>query len=111
MKIIDVRGIKPNSPDVVYCGRGWAGWAASPLGNPCHLSRRCPMCSDIHETGGDTLPCYRFWLLGEIIKGNKEVVGALSALKEDSVLGCWCGPDKPCHCQVIADVWERYVRC
>ncbi len=55
---------------------------------------------------GKVIAQYRVWLQGEIAKKNPEVLEALKALNEESVLMCWCAP-LPCHSQVIIEEWEK----
>jgi hypothetical protein len=99
MRIINLRGLPPNSPGVVYCGREWAGWPASPLAN----------------AGYRDIEGYRDWLIRQIESGNRSVVDAMKALSADSVLGCWClnrsrhrTTGQRCHTEVIASLWHRY---
>lgn len=68
-----VRCCLKNTKDYdVYCGRGrgifWdplkcvpgvtEGW----LGNPIVRGRVCQECGSVHNTSGDTLPCYSDYL-------------------------------------------------
>lgn len=116
MQVINVRGLKPNDPSVIYCGRDHAGWEASPLGNPCSArGKPCPVCGLVHFAAWGTqvtpcrsLPCYRKWLWEKIRTRDRVVLDTLRALSEDSVLGCWCKP-KPCHAEVIASAWAWCV--
>jgi hypothetical protein len=95
---------------LVYCGRLWNRWAASPLGNPCRMHVPCAVCNRLHKTKGDTLPCYRAWLYRKVKECDLAVLKALDQLTHDSVLGCWCvdmddalaDGKEVCHCQVIA---------
>jgi hypothetical protein len=99
MKVVNVRGMKPNDPRVVYCGRRCAGWSASPLANPYHLPH--------NPTAEDREVCiakFRAYLMERIEAGDRKILDALDALTRNSVLGCWCKP-LPCHCDVIAESW------
>ena len=98
MRVVNVRGLTPNSPGVVYCGRACAGWQQSPLHNPVRKGASCPVCGRIHREPGDTLTCFRRYLWGQIKRGR--LVKEILALPENAKLGCWCSPD-PCHCEVI----------
>ena len=107
MEIINVRGIKPSTSGIIYCGRACAGWEASPLGNPCHKGFECKVCKKIHTTSVDTIPCYKYWLVNNVVQENPVIIQAMKSLNKDSVLGCWCTPN-PCHCEVIVEVWEKF---
>ena len=74
--------------------------AASPLANPYRVFDR-------HKRGS-TLPRYRRWLWQRIQAGDADVLTALRALREDSVLVCYCKP-APCHGDVVlaAAAWLR----
>ncbi len=104
MKIINVTGMKPNAPGVIYCGRNTRnGWRASPLHNPFSLPR-----SASETERAACIDAFRVYFLKEIEGGNRPILEALNALTEDSVLGCWCKP-KACHCDVIAEVWAKRI--
>jgi hypothetical protein len=92
-------------PGFVYCGRGFGGYASSPLANPKIGGR--------DHTLEEVLAFYRTWLHERIQQRDPEVLGALQALSEESVLGCWCldkeeagSGREECHCDVIAKVWR-----
>ena len=76
----------------VYCGR------PSPLGNPFKLERE--------EDREKLLDQYRKYLSEQIEIGNEKIINAIKALKNDSVLTCWCHP-KRCHCEVIIEFWNK----
>ena len=94
MRVVNVHGMAPNTPGIVYCGRACGGWPTSPLANPYVLERE----SDRNKV----LSQYRQWLAEQIADGNAEVMVALDDLYDGSVLGCWCSP-KPCHCDTIVE--------
>ncbi len=101
MKIVNVRGLKANTPGITYCGRSFAGWTGSVLGNPFKVGR--------DGTLDEVITQYEMWLAGQIILSAGEPQrAALRELTEDSVLGCWCAP-KRCHCEVIEKLWKRFV--
>ncbi len=107
MQIINVKGLDPKTQDIVYCGRDWAGWKDSPLGNPIRKGFKCKICKEIHKTPSETIPCYKFWLVNNIVQENPIILKAMNELNKDSVLGCWCFPN-PCHCQIIIETWEKF---
>lgn len=92
---------------VKFCGR------PSALGNPCsEPGNPCPVCGLTHFghrmvqlTHCRSLECYRRWLWGRIVSGDRAVMLALSALKGDDLLGCFCHP-KPCHCDIVIKAWH-----
>jgi hypothetical protein len=82
-------------PGFVYCGDACWGYPRSPLYNPYHKEK---------ITQEEKVAKYRAYLMERIDAGDLAILDALDALKKDSLLGCWCVP-KPCHCDVIAEVW------
>jgi hypothetical protein len=108
MQIVNVRGKKPGDDGIIYCGLAWAGWEASPLGNPCRKGFKCSVCKEVHKTPGETLPCYKYWLFNSIVQENPSVLNEMKKLKSNSILGCWCSPQR-CHCEIIIEAWERFV--
>jgi hypothetical protein len=98
---MNLRGVKEPPDGLVYVGnRQWQGkarvWPASPLGNPYR---------DKTMSRAERVRLYRPHLAREILEGNEKVLDALAALKEDSVLGCWCKPDA-CHGDVVVEAWQ-----
>lgn len=108
MLIINVRGLNVNTPEVTYVGRGGYRWEGSPLGNPILHNKECPVCGQVHQTAGATIPCYKIWLFRRIKAKNPVILSALKAIKPDSLLGCWCGnfnegrENPTCHAEVVA---------
>ena len=51
---------------------------------------------------------YRVWIWGKIKANDPEVMAALNAITEDTILACWCHP-LPCHSKVIWAAWH-YVK-
>ena len=88
MQVINIKTTKVKG--VVYCGR------PSPLGNPFSLK---------NFSREESIAHYREWLHRQLIRGNQEVIKALEALQEDSILGCYCKP-LDCHCDVIIKAWK-----
>ncbi len=110
MKIVSVRGMKPNDPSVVYVGRACAGWKGSPLGNSFKVGRDGSL--------REVLEKYRQWLWEQLQGGEHhlEVVEALAKIHQGSSLGCWCcDKDVPspkgqerCHAEIIAKAWTWF---
>jgi hypothetical protein len=96
--VVNVRGMPPDSPGVVYCGRACAGWSGSPLANPYHLRRESDRAGVIAR--------YRDWLEERIAADDRVIITALLSIHPDAALGCWCSP-KLCHADVIAEVATR----
>jgi hypothetical protein len=97
IQVVNVRGMEPNAPAVVYCGREWAGWHESPLANTHKAqaeSERAAVIAKYKAT------------LWQDIKTNGPMLQELTKLQrrleqgETISLGCWCAP-KACHCDVI----------
>jgi hypothetical protein len=103
-----------NSDCDLYCGRspnggvaniGDRGW----LGNPIKKGQRCPICGDTHYGNGSTLGCYEDYLRNRLDTDDAFREAFLSKIDEDTRLGCFCKP-KPCHTDVIANVWREMQR-
>ena len=91
----------------VYIGRGGKGQYGD-FGNPYPIKSTCSRCGKWHATGGETLPCYKEYLLERVAK-DPDFRSKIRALR-GKTLGCFCAPkgglttaDKPwvCHGQVI----------
>lgn len=110
IRVVNVRGLR--SPEqragVVYVGRAFAGWSASPWGNP--YKPRPPAftvaaCLDRFRDFAETAPPEYLSDLWAACHG-----GSLP-------LGCWCttaaaGDGSPvvCHAQILAEMLrERFV--
>jgi hypothetical protein len=97
MKVVNVYtygGVdKAKRAGVVYCGR------PGPLGNPFEIEGEV--------TREKAIDFYRRWLYDRLVEGDEKVIAALEALKEDSLLGCFCSPKK-CHCDIIIKAWYWY---
>ena len=114
--VINVTGLPANTPDVVYIGRAWQGWKASPLANPHNLGR-CRQCGMRHRKG-ETLPYYEEWLRDQW-RTNGPAKAALLAIVakvkagEPVTLGCWCkdhpNDSIPCHGDVIRKVVNTLI--
>jgi len=87
----------PSGRTLIYCGRRWAGHAASPLGNPFHK---------VDESGREaSIAKFREWLWVKVKAEDHVVLDELARIlglaKEGPIaLGCWCAP-KACHCDII----------
>lgn len=95
MKIVNYRTAEGKAavtdPKHIACCRG------NPLGNPYIMHGE-------HERNM-VIEQFRKWLWDRIRCETPHVMAALRAIKEDSILGCWCIP-KRCHCEVIIAAWE-----
>lgn len=101
IEVIGVNGLREKERDGIdYIGREWAGWEASPLGNPYK-----------------SVPPYRRWLWAEM-RDATDAGRAVYALAErarageDIKLGCWCkskGVDAPCHGDVVKAAMEWII--
>jgi len=85
----------------VYCGR------PSPLGNP-FSHKKDSLADTIVASREEAIEAYRRWLWIKLKEFDPVVIRAMSELKEDSILGCWCRP-LACHCEVIERAW-RWMR-
>lgn len=97
MKIVNVRGVSIAAKNITYCGRPTGEWPGSPLANPFVIGR--------DGNRDEVIDKYRHWLWAKIQAKDPEVMAALDRLHEDSVLGCWCHPEK-CHCEIIEKAWR-----
>jgi hypothetical protein len=94
MNVVNKRTHEPG-PNDVYIGR------PSPLGNPYRLSRP--------DDRAAVIAAYRTWLREQVRQRDPEVMRALRALTEQSVLVCWCKP-LVCHGDVIVEAWQAMKR-
>jgi hypothetical protein len=103
MRIVNLHDIGMNElkrMGGVYCGR------PSILGNP--YSHK-PIPGTIKVGSRDeAIEAYRKWLWHQLKGKNQQIIKALKSLTDDSILGCWCSPER-CHCSVIeaASKWLR----
>jgi hypothetical protein len=98
--VVNVHGMTPNDPGVIYVGRACAGWHNSPLANPYKLAKG--------YTDDEALAClekYRRHLWLCIKDRDWKVMRALRLIQEESKLGCWCSP-RICHGDVIIRAWR-----
>jgi hypothetical protein len=107
MRVVNVRGMTPNTPGVTYVGRACRGWPPSVLAN-------------LYVMGSEAdrpraLSWYRDWLDARIAEDDRAVVSALLDLPADAVLGCWCvdrdgecpaGAER-CHAELVAKAARR----
>jgi hypothetical protein len=94
------------TPSDVYIGR------PSVLGNPfTHIKDRHTLAEHVCGTREESIERYRRWLLEQIRSGDADVLDALHALNDDSILVCWCKPEA-CHGDVIvrAVEWLRRLK-
>jgi hypothetical protein len=86
-------------PFDVYIGRAWAGHPESKWHNPFRLKDK----NDPVERNGvaDKYEMY--------VRLRPDLIAALHEL-EGKVLGCWCRPKYPCHGDVLAKLFQEFVR-
>lgn len=104
----------------VYIGREWTGqgkhYEESPLANPIHFERVCPVCGmhhfDEHKGREQLVECYRTYLRLKWVEGGavKQELIRLADLSRtmDIVLDCWCAP-KACHGDEVKRAIELIV--
>ena len=100
MRIVNKRGHVPTEHDV-YVGR------PSVLGNP-YSHTTGTRADQVVATRDEAVERYGRWLLGRIRDSDPLVIAALNALDDDSVLVCWCAPQR-CHAEMIvrAALWVQ----
>lgn len=72
----------------VYVGRQAVGLRRSPFANPFTIGE--------YGTAAAAVAAYRAWLLGQ-----PELLAKARAELSGKNLACWCGPDQPCHADVL----------
>lgn len=82
----------------VYIGRAGQGHNGY-FGNPFRKHVTCSNCLQVHQTAGDTLPCFESYFLKRIQSDSKFRQSVLAL--RGKTLGCFCAP-LPCHGTVIA---------
>ncbi len=99
--------IKDIQPGDVYCGRGkgskWNPKNCNPVesgywGNPIAVNKECPVCRELHKTGGSTLPCYEEYLTDRL-SYDSEFSDEFIRLQGET-LACFCKP-KACHTDIM----------
>lgn len=86
------------------CPEGFSGLGASGVyGNPSVPGRVCPVCTRVHATPGETLPCFTTYLRDRMASDPwfRLQVEALRGL----TLGCFCAPG-PCHADAYVEVLD-----
>lgn len=89
-----------------YCGR-WPQWKAekegqNPLANMYAHVQSGIAGVTIVESRDEAIRRFE-----EDARSDPRINGAIMALPEDAVLGCWCKP-KACHCDVIVELWKEW---
>lgn len=99
IEVVNVKGLTGDSrAGITYVGRKFAGWEASPLGNPYRLLDGGPRDGIIQA--------YKKWLWENYLDPFSEERAELERIAEmvrdgqDVKLGCWCSP-LSCHADVI----------
>lgn len=87
----------------VYIGRAGKGQDGY-FGNPVRIGYKCPVCSSVHSSGGDTLPCYEKYLRDRLFHDETFRLSVKNLLGK--VLGCFCKP-KPCHGDILIKVCKE----
>lgn len=106
IKVVNVRGMRPNTEGIVYVGRHGCGWDANALGNPFYMSDESKRELVISK--------YRAFLWNSIKNAKGARFDAFKQLVErymngeDLVLGCWCAP-LACHADVLKSAIEWYA--
>lgn len=113
IRIVKVNGLRTpeDRATVCYCGRAFAGWPASPWGNP-FKPRRGPM--------GGVAFCLSAFRAHAEKQPDSWLAGLWEAIKHGEIpLGCWCvdwdgtgaPPSDQCHCGILAEMlFERFVK-
>lgn len=82
----------------VYIGRAGRGQDGY-FGNPVKIGEQCPVCCEVHRTGGSTLPCFKVYMV-QRLRRDAEYRRRVYAMQGET-LGCFCKP-KDCHGDVYA---------
>lgn len=96
-KVIHIRE-STKSSDEVYIGRAGKG-ADGYFGNPVRKGYPCPECRKVHQQGGDTLHCFKNYLMRRI-QHEPEFSRRVRDL-HGKTLVCFCKPN-PCHGDVLS---------
>ena len=82
----------------VYVGRAGRGYDGF-FGNPVRIGAECLECGVVHESGGDTLPCFEIYFKRRL-RSDPEFKRRVLGLRGKR-LGCFCVP-RPCHSEIMA---------
>lgn len=130
LTVVNVKGLMPNDPSVIYLGRWAGGWKGSPLYNPfSHLHYSHATYTTL--TREQSIECFRhyFWaaIQGknqvslpyevemktkkvkkiEIKLTKQDILDLFQKIQPDMKLGCWCAP-LSCHAEAIKSAWEKW---
>lgn len=94
-----VANMRRGEPYDVYVGRAGRGMTGL-FGNPYKVGEFCQRCRQRHESGGETLPCFRAYF-EERVKYDRAFRLQVLRLR-GKTLGCFCVP-QPCHAVIIAE--------
>lgn len=101
---LELAGREYPNMKIVYVGRPQGGFPVkpSPLRSKFWLSS-----ADAKDPKkrADSIEAYRRDLYKLIKAGDVEVLAALRAIDDSTILACWCYP-LPCHSQVIWAAWH-----
>lgn len=86
-------------PYDVYIGRAGKGQSGE-FGNPIARGQVCPICGEIHNDAGSTLPCFKQYFLKRL-EEDEDFRHKVLALR-GKTLGCFCKPN-PCHGDIISE--------
>lgn len=76
-RVVHIRDSGKDKELEVYIGRSGKGKKGL-FGNPVIPGRKCSVCGNVHQKGGDTLQCYKVYL-DERIETDKEFAGQLAS--------------------------------
>lgn len=125
IEVVNVKGLRGADRDgITYVGREFAGWEASPLGNPYKWTEFLYMPEPWRERYLEITPeaieqakrqaalkAYKKWLWLNMASADNPATQELARLGDllrggESVrLGCWCSPE-PCHADVVKAALE-----
>lgn len=79
------------------------------FGNPIIKNKICPVCSDIHESNGSTLECYKVYI-NERMKFDEAFRTEVENLVGKTLV-CFCKP-KRCHGDILEKITnDLYYAC
>jgi len=76
-------------------------------GNPVRIGHVCQYCNRLHETAGDTLPCFRKYAEGRM-GWDERFLQAVRDLAGKKLWCPGCGVNSPtCHARVLVELSKK----
>lgn len=84
------------------------------LGNP-YSSKKSKIAKFKTSSVEESIEKFEIWLYSQIEADDELIIGEIERLAKiaqngNLILGCWCWPFTRCHCEIIKEVIEEFLR-